>query len=112
MHKSFISLLACIFEIVADSTFKILPFSGKIACVSLLLACFADPPAESPSTIKISVSSDPLREQSASLPGSRNFFVAVLRRTSLAFLLFTRSSARSIAHSNNLEASLGELASQ
>ena len=34
----------------AFSTLRILPLSGKIAWFFLSLACFADPPAESPST--------------------------------------------------------------
>ena len=43
-------------------------------------ACFAEPPAESPSTMKSSASSGSLIEQSASLPGSVEFSSAHLRR--------------------------------
>ena len=41
-----------------------------MAWVSLSLACFADPPAESPSTKNNSVSSSALEEQSVSFPGN------------------------------------------
>ena len=63
----------------AFSTFKILPRSGRIACVARLLAVLAEPPAESPSTIKISQFSGFLSEQSASLPGKAVPSNAVLR---------------------------------
>ena len=80
---------------MAEATLRILPRSGSIAWVSRLRACLAEPPAESPSTMKISVPSRASREQSASLPGRRSFRVAVLRPTSsLAFLRAIRSSAR------------------
>ena len=46
-----ISVLPRILSNLAFSTFKILPRSGKIACVARLLAVLAEPPAESPSTI-------------------------------------------------------------
>ena len=36
---------------MAFSVFITLPLSGNIACVFLSLPCFAEPPAESPSTI-------------------------------------------------------------
>ena len=42
--------------------------------------CLAEPPAESPSTMKISLSDGSLTEQSASLPGRREFSSALLRR--------------------------------
>ena len=42
--------------------------------------CFAEPPAESPSTMKISASDGSFTEQSASLPGSVVFSSADLRR--------------------------------
>ena len=38
----------------AFSQLMIFPLKGRIACVALSLPCFAEPPAESPSTIKIS----------------------------------------------------------
>jgi hypothetical protein len=64
---------------LALATFRILPRSGRIAWVSRLRAALAEPPAESPSTRKISVPSTAVLEQSASLPGSRSLRVAVLR---------------------------------
>jgi len=48
-----IFLISSDFKILSSldfSTFKILPFSGKIAWKTLSLPCFAEPPAESPST--------------------------------------------------------------
>ena len=42
--------------------------------------CFADPPAESPSTTKSSASAGSRTEQSASLPGRAEFSSADLRR--------------------------------
>ena len=42
--------------------------------------CFAEPPAESPSTTNSSVRAGSLTEQSASLPGSAEFSSADLRR--------------------------------
>ena len=77
-------------------TFKILPLSGSIACVFLSLPCFADPPAESPSTINNSESEGSFSEQSASLPGrvepSKTFFLLV---SSLAFLAASLALAAS-----------------
>ena len=49
--------------------FKILPLNGNTAWFSLFLPCFAEPPAESPSTINNSVPSCLDIWQSASLPG-------------------------------------------
>ena len=67
----------------ALSVFSTLPRSGRIACMERSRPCFADPPAESPSTMKISLSSRPDDVQSLSLPGrvSREE-VAVFRATS------------------------------
>ena len=45
-----ISLLTKILSNLDFSTFKIFPRSGRIACVALERAVFAEPPAESPST--------------------------------------------------------------
>ena len=36
---------------VAEATFSIFPLKANIAWFSLFLACLAEPPAESPSTI-------------------------------------------------------------
>ena len=63
-----ISAFASTLSIVAFSTFKIFPRIGRIACVFLFLAVFAEPPAESPSTIKISHSSAFLLSQFANFP--------------------------------------------
>src|SRR6478735_5423990 len=62
------------------STLRILPRSGSTACVARSRPCLAEPPAESPSTMKISVSDGSFTEQSASLPGSVEFSSAHLRR--------------------------------
>ena len=81
---------------VALATFRILPRSGRIAWVSRLRACLAEPPA------LIALDQEDLgavggfAEQSASLPGSRSLRVAVLRGDSLSCLRRSRSSARSI----------------
>ena len=62
------------------STLMILPRSGRTACVLRSRPCLAEPPAESPSTTKISASAGSVTEQSASLPGSVEFSSADLRR--------------------------------
>ena len=64
----------------AFSTLRILPRSGSTAWVLRSRPCLAEPPAESPSTMKISASDGSLTEQSASLPGRRVFSSALLRR--------------------------------
>ena len=70
----------------AFSTFKILPFKGKIAWVFRSLPCFAEPPAESPSTKKSSDKAGSFSWQSASFPGNPPISSAVfLRVSSLAF---------------------------
>ncbi len=56
----------------ALATFRIFPRNGRIAWVSRLRAALAEPPAESPSTRKISVPIEAELEQSASLPGRRS----------------------------------------
>ncbi len=60
----------------ALATFKILPRKGSTAWVARSRACLAEPPAESPSTRKISVPCDEPAAQSASLPGKRSLRVA------------------------------------
>ncbi len=77
------------FSADALATFKILPLRGRIACVILFRACFAEPPAESPSTINISVPTAPFLLQSVNFPGRRNFLVADFLLTS--FCCFRRS---------------------
>ena len=64
----------------AFSTLRILPRSGRTAWVWRSRPCLAEPPAESPSTMKISAKDGSLTEQSASLPGSGEFSSALLRR--------------------------------
>ena len=87
------------------SVFKIFPFKGRTAWFFLSLACFAEPPAESPSTINSSQFSGNLSWQSASLPGKEliskaEFFL----ETSLAFLAASRAAAASrIFEITNLE---------
>ena len=72
---------------LAFSTLRILPLSGRIACLFLSLPSFALPPAESPSTRKISETEGSFSEQSASLPGSEKLSRApFLLVRSLAFL--------------------------
>ena len=91
---------------------RILPRNGRIAWVARSRACLAEPPAESPSTMKISEPAVPAAEQSASLPGRRSFRVALLRATSFSWRRRRRSSARSITQSSSLLAWAGEAASQ
>src|SRR5918911_667871 len=62
------------------STLRILPRSGSTAWVARSRPCLAEPPAESPSTMKISARAGSRTEQSASFPGSVEFSSADLRR--------------------------------
>ncbi len=78
--RFWISWLESTLSIRAFSTFKILPRSGSTACVLRSRPCFAEPPAESPSTMKSSASEGSRTVQSASLPGSVEFSSADLRR--------------------------------
>ena len=91
----------------ALATFKIFPLNGKMAWVTRSRPCLAEPPAESPSTIKISVSSAAACEQSASLPGSLSRLVGVLRYCTFSSLRFFLSSALSMTYSSNAEAFSG-----
>ena len=82
MTRSASSLFSSTLASATDSVFSTLPRSGRTACRSRSRPCFAEPPAESPSTMKSSVSSRSLLEQSLSLPGSVSRpLVAVLRDT-------------------------------
>ena len=65
---------------LAFSTFKIFPRIGKIAWNSRFRPCFAEPPAESPSTINNSHFSGSLEEQSANFPGRLLISNVPLRR--------------------------------
>src|SRR3970040_1677014 len=58
-----------ILSIRAFSTFRIFPFKGRIAWYRRSRACFAEPPAESPSTRKSSHRAGSVSWQSASFPG-------------------------------------------
>src|ERR1700743_1724820 len=64
----------------ARSTFRILPRRGSTAWLARLRACLALPPAESPSTMKISHLEGSRSWQSASLPGREAPSSAPLRR--------------------------------
>ena len=92
-QRSASSWFCIIFDEAAPSTFRILPRSGSTAWVLRSRACLAEPPAESPSTRKSSEPSRVAPEQSASLPGRRSFFTAVLRLVSFSARRRTRSSA-------------------
>ena len=68
----------------------------------------AEPPAESPSTMKISVLEGSFSRQSASLPGIRLFSSTLLRRTSSrAFLAAARARAAWVAFSKMALATAG-----
>ena len=72
----------------------ILPRNGRIACVALFLPCFAEPPAESPSTKNTSESVGSFSEQSASFPGNDHESSApFLRVNSRAFRAASRATA-------------------
>ena len=83
-----------------------------MAWLSRLRACLAEPPALSPSTMKISVPCLEFMLQSASLPGSRSLRVADCRPISFSRLRLRRSSAWSMAQSSSLVACWGLSASQ
>ena len=70
----------------AFSTLRILPRIGRIACVRGSRPLLAEPPAESPSTMKISHSRGSVDWQSESLPGSPPPPSRPLRRVGLARL--------------------------
>ena len=73
---------------------SILPLRGSIAWFCLLRPCFAEPPAESPSTINISDNFGSFSWQSASFPGRLVISKAVfLLVSSLAFLAASLASA-------------------
>src|SRR5680860_1529623 len=77
---AWISALDRILSNLAFSTLIIFPRRGSIAWKLRSRACFADPPAESPSTRWISQADGSLMEQSANLPGSMVFSRTLLRR--------------------------------
>src|SRR5216117_1592115 len=77
-----ISSLERILSIRAFWTLRILPRSGRIAWKPRSRPCFAEPPAESPSTRYTSQIVGSSSEQSASLPGSSPPSRPLLLRTS------------------------------
>jgi len=92
----------------AFSTFKILPRSGKIAWIRRSLPILALPPAESPSTMKISHSLASLDEQSASFPGNDVISIPVfLLVISRAFFAAKRAWEATIAFSTMILAVSG-----
>ena len=96
------------FESLAFSQLIIFPFNGKIACVDLSRPCLADPPADSPSTIKISHFSGSFSWQSASFPGKDETSSApFLLVRSLAFLAASLAAAASITFPTIILASAG-----
>ena len=80
-----ISALARTLSMLAFSTFKIFPRIGRIAWKLLSLAVLAEPPAESPSTIKISQTDASRLSQFASLPLESNENFCFVRRFVFAF---------------------------
>ncbi len=108
MTRSDSSLFSSTFASDALSVLSTLPRSGRIACRIRSRPCFAEPPAESPSTMKISVLSRSLDEQSVSLPGSaRRAEVAVLRVTSCcAARLASRARAARMMRATTASATL------
>ena len=96
--SAWISLLASTLSMRLFSTLMIFPRSGRTAWVWRSRPCLAEPPAESPSTMKSSASRGSLTEQSASLPGSVEFSSADLRRVrSRALRAASRARAASTA---------------
>jgi hypothetical protein len=95
--NAFTSALPIIFWMLACSVLRILPLNGKIAWNSLLRHCFALPPAESPSTIYISVQFFPLLEQSDNFPGNTHhantFFLRIVSLANLAASLALAASS-------------------
>ena len=83
----------------ARSTLRILPRSGSTAWNSRARPCLAEPPAESPSTMKSSALAGSRSWQSASLPGRLATSRAPLRRVSSRAL---RAASRAAAASTTL----------
>ncbi|MNR06089.1 hypothetical protein D3C85_1221510 [compost metagenome] len=74
------SWLCSILSKRARSTFRILPFSGRMAWNLRSRPCLAEPPAESPSTRYSSDIAGSFSWQSASLPGRPRPSITPLRR--------------------------------
>ena len=94
-----ISWLDSILSKRARSTLRILPRSGSTAWKARSRPCLAEPPAESPSTSRISHFDGSRSWQSASLPGSDATSSAPLRRVSSRAL---RAASRAAAASTTL----------
>ncbi len=77
----------------ARSTLRILPRIGSTAWNSRLRPCLAEPPAESPSTMNISVLTGSRSWHSASLPGRLAMLSAPLRVISRALRAASRAAA-------------------
>ena len=92
---------------VAFSTLIILPLNGKIAWYSLSRPSFAEPPAESPSTIYNSQIDESFDEQSANLPGNVENVKAFFLVKSLALLAAKRALEAKTACSKIVLASSG-----
>ena len=108
MMSALISLEESILSSRARSTFKIFPRSGKIAWKRRSLACLAEPPAESPSTMKISDSSGRRDWQSANFPGRVSpSKMPFLKTVSFAALAALRASSAKITFSKIRRASEG-----
>ena len=74
MTRAFISLKASILSMVVLSTFKILPLSGRMACVLLSRPCLPETAGGISSTMNISASLASRVWQSANLPGKVSLF--------------------------------------
>ena len=105
--SSFNSLFALKRSSELDITFNTLPRNGIIAWVARSRACFAVPPADSPSTINSSVPSTPCLEQSANFAGMRARLVGVLRAISFTCFVLIRAFAKLITKSRIAFAVLG-----
>ena len=93
---------------ITRSTLNILPRIGRIAWKCRSRPCFAEPPAESPSTMNISQFAASLSEQSANLPGRPPPVIGFLRCTlSRALRAATRAVAASTTLSTMSFASFG-----
>ena len=92
-----ISWLDSILSMRARSTLRILPRIGSTAWNSRLRPCLAEPPAESPSTMNISVLAGSRSWHSASLPGSELHVERALAPRQLARL------ARGLARERRLD---------
>ena len=95
---AWISLFESTLLIRFFSLLMIFPRSGRIAWYVRSRPVFAEPPAESPSTMNSSASDGSRIEQSASLPGSEELSSADLRRvSSRAFRAASRARIAAIA---------------